>query len=101
MAASEPEASAPMAAPARKPAKTFMLKVVVTGDGRPVSSAEVTLKPAAGTELKRFTNADGEANFSAPPGAAKVRVIATGWVSKLSEVTVEDGKPKAEIVLEH
>jgi hypothetical protein len=100
-AASAPGASAPTAAPAKKPVKSSALKVVVTGDGKPVNSAEVTLKPAAGDEVKRFTNADGEANFSVPSGPATVRVIATGWASKLREVTVADGNPKAEIVLEH
>jgi len=100
-AASAPEASAPMAATAKKPAKTSALKVVVTGDGKPVSKAEVTLKPAAGGELKRFTNSAGEAIFSAPLGAAKVKVIATGWSSKLRDVTVEKENPQAEIVLEH
>ncbi len=66
-----------------------------------MSSAEVTLKPATGRELKRVTNAAGEANFPAPPGAAEVRVIAAGWASMLREVTVADGNVKAEIALEH
>ena len=99
-AAPAPEPSPPMSAAAKKPARSSALKVVVTGDGKPVSSAEVTLKPAAGSELKRFTNAAGEAIFSAPFGAAKVKVIATGWASQLRDVIVAEDNPKAEIVLE-
>lgn len=98
--ASAPEASASMATSAKKPGKSATLKVLVTGAGKPVGSAEITLKAASGSELKRFTNATGEANFIAPSGMARVRVIATGWASKLSEVTVADGNPKVEIVLE-
>lgn len=99
---SGPAASAPSAAaPAKRTARTLAFKVVVTGDGRPVSNAEVTLKPVAGSEVTRFTGAAGEANFSAQRGKARVRVLATGWASKLSDVTVADGNLRAEIALEH
>ena len=101
-AASAADGPASLATPAaRKPTpKAVPFKVVVTGEGKPVNNAEVILKPATGGELKQFTNGDGEANFAALPGAAKVRVIATGWVSKRDDVTVAEGKATAKIALE-
>lgn len=81
--------------------KVAVLKVVVRAEGQPVASADVQLSSLVdNNEVRRFTNAAGEAVFNAAPaGQAKVRVIATGFVSARKDLTLRKGSQNLEVSL--
>jgi hypothetical protein len=84
------------AKPDEKPDKNeVVLKVVVTGNGAPISGAEVKVKfpPSIGGEETRYTDDEGLATFKSPAvGSAKVRVIADGKKAVLKEVELKSGQ---------
>jgi hypothetical protein len=74
--------------------KGSALTVVVLGNGKPIAQAEVKIKfpSSVGGDTTRPTNDAGKAVFNLPvTGAAKVRVIATGWTGVLQEALLEEG----------
>lgn len=84
--------------------ETAVLRVTVTGAGRPVDEAEVKVKviPTSGTgqTFTRFTEDDGNAVFTSQVlGRATVRVIAKGWESALKEVNLKAGPQDVKINL--
>jgi hypothetical protein len=89
---------------AAKKGKNAALTLVVTGNGKPIAQAEVKLfkfPPGVGGELTTSTNPAGEASFnSAGTGAARVRVIAAGWVSVRQEVELKEGPQRLTIKLD-
>jgi hypothetical protein len=85
-----------------KKSEGAVVTVVVTGNGKPISQAEVMVKlpPSVGGEIKLPTDSGGSATFkSAGLGAAKVRVIAAGWESALQNVTLKEGAQRVTISL--
>jgi hypothetical protein len=85
---------------AAKAGKSAVLTVLVTGNGKPVSQAEVKALFSGGSEATRFTNESGEALFnSAGTGKGSVRVIASGWASAIQDVTLREGTQRVTVEL--
>ncbi len=71
-----------------------------SGTDRPIQGAEVKILSPPGLDAEPRTDAEGRATFTLTgPGAAKVRVIAEGWESKLAEVKLEEGKRRLNVPL--
>ena len=74
--------------------KVAILKVVVTGNGKPVRKAGVKMvvRPQDEQLPERYTDARGEVTLSSSTlGRAKVRIIAPQWQSVLREITLVAG----------
>ena len=73
---------------------TTRLVVKVSGNGKPVSHADVKVKVGGGDGISLVTNDRGEASLTLnAPGAAEVHVIALGWTSGRGVVELKAGEP--------
>ncbi|WP_082533054.1 carboxypeptidase-like regulatory domain-containing protein [Pelomonas sp. Root1237] len=73
---------------------TTRLVVKVSGNGKPVSHADVKVKVGGGDGISLVTNDRGEASLTLnAPGAAEVHVIALGWASGRGVVELKAGEP--------
>jgi len=88
-----------------KPSKVSgaVLTVIVRGAGQPVEKAEVkvTCPPGSSKSLVLPSDVTGTAEFSlAKPGAAMVRVVATGWLTARKKIELVSGLQELVIELE-
>jgi hypothetical protein len=85
-----------------KRSKSISLTVFVTGDGKSIALAKVTVLefPKGSSEKSAHTNQMGEAVFDfAATGNAKVRVLAKNWKSTLQEIVLKEGPQRVTIAL--
>jgi hypothetical protein len=97
----EPAKEAAKDAPAKAPA--LKLHVSIVGEDKPVSGADVQLRPVQGGSGDRMqlTNSAGVAVFAGlPPGEYTLRVIAKEWKTDRRQVRVKDADGSVQIRLQ-